>query len=159
MDDGASGAIAYIDESRSNTSWFSDWRILLVGTVRAFLLYVTLPVIAIQIWISTSQVGILATLKRMLSLLRESFKARSVITYLLGAIAFAVIPYFLITTRIPSVGAVVDLLLFGLRLLLAGLFILFGWTLTVGALKRMSDPPSEEISPLATEASPTIANA
>jgi hypothetical protein len=118
-----------------------------------------LPVIAIQIWISTSQVGLVKTAKHLPGLLRESFKARSLITYLVGAIAFGVIPYFLITTRIPSFGATADLLLFGTRLVIASLFIVFGWTITVGALRRLRMSPRDDLSPTTGEPSVAISNA
>ena len=100
----------------------------------ALLLYFILPLFSIQLWITTLREGFAPTLKRIFSVILRAFAPRSVITYLLGFIIFAVIPYFIITTRTPVKSPWLDLSLLGFRIAL-GLFIaLAGWVVTVGSL-------------------------
>ncbi len=146
-----SDGIGYIDESRSNTTWFSDWRILLVGTMRAILFYLVLPMMAIQFWITVAQHGIGGMLRRFFSVLRRSFSAKNLIAFLFGAIVFALIPYFLLKTRTPLSKPSFELIAFGARVLLSSLLILFGWTTTIGALSRLNADALPE-DPLASEA-------
>jgi hypothetical protein len=69
----------------------------------------------------------------------RAFSARSLLTYGVGMIVFALVPYFLITKRTPVESNTLELLLFGARILLAFSLMLFGWVMTMTALARPGD--------------------
>jgi hypothetical protein len=72
-------------------------------------------------------------------------------------------PYFILFTRTSVSNGWTELLLFGLRLVLAFVFTLWGWTITLGALARTTPgEPSNVGMPTADESpapSPTMAEA
>ena len=108
------------------------------SAVWALLLYFILPLFSIQLWITTLREGFAPTLKRIFRVILRAFAPLSVITYLFGFIIFAVIPYFILTTRTPSKSPWLDLGLLGFRIAL-GLFIaLVGWVVTVGSLSLLT---------------------
>ncbi|MDQ1610923.1 MAG: hypothetical protein QOG00_854, partial [Pyrinomonadaceae bacterium] len=72
--------------------------------------------------------------------------ARSVLTYGVGMIVFALIPYFLITKRTPLSSNTFELLVFGVRILVAVSLMLFGWVMTMTALARFDG----QTAPMAT---------
>jgi hypothetical protein len=61
-----------------------------------------------------------------------------VVTYTIGFIFFAVVPYFLVVTKTSVASAWLDITLLALRLVLAVLFSLVGWVVTVAALGKLS---------------------
>ncbi|MFN0119204.1 MAG: hypothetical protein ACKV2V_01740 [Blastocatellia bacterium] len=105
--------------------------------LRFLLLWLGLPLLALQLWISASLEGAGRALKSIGRNLLRAFSPRSVLTYLIGMSLFAVIPYYLFFTRTQFGGAWVEMSLLGARMTLALLFILFGWVITAGALAHM----------------------
>lgn len=130
------------------------WPTLLFATLRALLFGVILPLATIQLWIEVAGRN-LKTLfgggaksigKRIVNALSRTFSADSVLTYALGLILFFVIPYALLRPTISVKGTKSDFAIFILQLLLAFVFTLLGWIVTVASLARMYREPE----PIAT---------
>jgi hypothetical protein len=119
-----------------------NWLAAVVMTVRFLLLYLLLPLTAIQLWIAAVRENFFGNIGRALI---RAFSPRSLLTYLIGLLFFAVIPYFLFFTRTPIKSTWVEMVVFGARLALAFLFILFGWVVTLSALsKQAKENPQNE---------------
>jgi hypothetical protein len=112
-----------------------SWDSIAITTIQYLLFFLVLPVAAIHLWIGTARDGLKQTFKRMPRTLVGAFAPQSVVIYLIGFAFFAVIPYFLIVTKTEASSSWwLDAGLLGVRLLLAALFSLIGWVVTVGAL-------------------------
>lgn len=112
------------------------WKYLFVSALRLLVLGVFLPLAAMHLWLAAVRDGFLAAFARSPSLIARAFSARSVLTYGIGMIVFALIPYFLITKRTPVSSNTFELLIFGARILIAFALMLFGWVMTMTALAR-----------------------
>src|SRR5438477_374892 len=75
----------------------------------------------------------------------RAFAARSVFIYVVGFFVFALMPYFVLFTRTQVSNGWAELLFFGLRLALAFVLTLWGWTITLGALARATPTPPEAV--------------
>jgi hypothetical protein len=89
----------------------------------------------------------------------RAFSARAVLTYGIGMIVFALIPYFLITKRTPVSSGSLEIGIFGLRILLAFMLILFGWVMTMTALAHDDNEAAETPAPRLDETQPHAAPA
>jgi hypothetical protein len=132
---GAEAAGAARPPARGPLEVFS-WKEVMLTTLRALILYLVLPLIAIRLWISVTWNGLGQTLRNLPATLARALAPGAVLVYAIGLLFFGVIPYFLITTHFSRGGAWTELSLLGFRLLLATLFMLFGWVITLGALSR-----------------------
>lgn len=112
------------------------WKYLLVSALRLFVLGLFLPLAAIHLWLAAARDGLVAAYARFHRHLVRAFSARSILTYGVGMIVFALIPYFLITKRTPVESNTLELLIFGARIFLAFSLMLFGWVMTMTALAR-----------------------
>lgn len=117
------------------------------SVLRFVVLYIALPLMAIQLWIAASREGLGAALKRVWRNLVRALSLRSLLTYLTGFVIFAVIPYFLFFTRTPAKNAWLEMSLLGMRLMMALMIIFFGWVVTVGALARISSDDATPVMP------------
>ena len=106
------------------------WSYVLLVTFRLLLFGVVVPLIAINLWLGVARDG----LRGMFKGFGRVLAPQTVLTYAVGMIIFGVIPYFLLFTRIGTKGEWTELLLFGVRLLLAFLLSLTGWVLTMRTL-------------------------
>jgi hypothetical protein len=81
----------------------SKWSIAARGisALRMILLYLVLPLVAIQLWIAATRDGLHLALKGFLKSTVRAFSPRSLLTYLLISFVFGAIAYFLISTRTP----------------------------------------------------------
>jgi len=120
------------------------WQVTLATTVANVLLVVALPLAAIHLWIRTAREGLKSAIKSSARLIAGAFAPRSVLIYALGLLMFAAVPYFLVFTRTPAGNAWVEAGLLVARLVLAALFSLIGWVVTVGALAELKSKPGEE---------------
>ena len=111
-----------------------SWGSVAITTIEYLLFCLVLPLAAIHLWIGTARYGLKQAFKRSPRTLARAFAPQSVVTYVIGFAFFAVVPYFLIVTKTPSSSAWLDAGLLAARLLLAALFSLIGWVVTVGAL-------------------------
>lgn len=113
------------------------WQSVAIATLQYLLFGLVLPLAAIHLWIGTARHGLKATVKRSPRILGRAFAPQAVITYAIGFVFFAVIPYLLIVTRTSAANAWLDAGLLVARLVLAVVFSLIGWVVTVGALGRL----------------------
>jgi hypothetical protein len=116
-----------------------SWQSVALTTIEYLLFLLVLPLAAIHLWIGAAREGLNNTFKRLHRVLARAFAPQSVIIYLIGFVVFAVIPYFLIVSRTPAGNAWLDVGLLLARLLLAAVFSLVGWVVTVGALANRNE--------------------
>lgn len=130
------------------------WQEALVSTLRLLLLGLLLPLMAAHAWLSVAGAGLRATLKGFHRVVGRAFTPRSVLVYATGLLAFGLMPFFILYTRTPVSNDWAEVSLFGLRLALAFAFTLLGWTITLGALARMTDPAPPAPAPAAEQPAP-----
>ena len=115
------------------------WKYLFASALRLFVLGLLLPLAAMHLWLAAARDGLVAAFKRFHRHIIRAFSARSVFTYGVGMIVFALIPYFLVTKRTPVSNNTLEVLIFGARIVLAFSLMLFGWVMTLTALARTGD--------------------
>jgi hypothetical protein len=125
------------------------WADALTSSLWLLLLGFVLPLIAAHLWLSVARDGLKATLRRYHRLAGRAFLPRPVLAYAVGLVFFALMPYFIVFTRTPLKSAWGELLVFGLRLALAFVFTLWGWTVTLGALDSFMPPAATDAAPAA----------
>ncbi|HVG35445.1 MAG TPA: hypothetical protein VM911_20510 [Pyrinomonadaceae bacterium] len=121
-----------------------SWKEVLLTTLRFLIFGLVLPLIAIHLWIAAARRGLKGAFRNAGRVLAGALAPGAALVYAIGLLLFGVIPYFLITTTYTRGGAWTQLTLLGTRLLLASLFMLFGWLVTLGALSIIS--PDEKIT-------------
>ena len=114
------------------------WQSVALTTLQYLLFLLMFPLAAIHLWIATARDGLKASVKRSARILGRAFAPQAVVTYAIGLIFFAVIPYFLVLTKTSAASAWLDITLLVSRLGLAVLFSLVGWVVTVAALGKLS---------------------
>lgn len=119
------------------------WPTLIFATLRWLLFGLTLPLITIHLWIEAAndwhalvRGGARSIAKRTRQVLVRAFAPETVFTYTIGLILFAMLPYALLFAHLPIKGTRSDFALFTARLVLAFLFMLLGWVLTITTLAR-----------------------
>jgi hypothetical protein len=131
------------------------WPSLIFATVRCLLFGVALPLAAIHLWIEVAGRnmrdavggGGQAVLKRIGNVLARAFASESVFTYALGLIFFAAIPYALLSINFKVKGTKTDFAIFIAQSVLAFLFMLIGWIVTLTTLTRETTASSVAPSP------------
>src|SRR5205085_8930730 len=133
------------------------WQDALVSSLWLLLLGIVLPLVAAHLWLSAARDGLVFTLKRIHRVTARAFAPRSVFIYVVGFFVFALVPYFVLFTRTQVSNGWAELFFFGLRLALAFILTLWGWTITLGALARATPtPPTEDAAAVPAEsATPT----
>ena len=128
------------------------WPSLIFSTLRFALLGVAFPLATIHLWIAVAGGGFRTLFapgaklffKRIGSALATAFSSNSVLIYGLGLIIFFVLPYIALVPTFTVKGNKAEFIVFGVRLLLAFVFSLVGWVVTLTALTRaVSDLPGE----------------
>jgi len=117
-----------------------SWQSVAITTLEYLLFCLVLPLAAIHLWIGTAREGVTKTFKQSPRILARAFSPQSVISYALGFIVFAVIPYLLVVTKTPASSAWLDAGLLIARLVLGAVFSLVGWVVTIGAMCRLREP-------------------
>ena len=135
------------------------WQDALVSTLWLLLLGIILPLVAAHLWLSTARDGLLVTLKRIHRVTARAFAAQSVFIYVVGFFVFAIVPYFVLFTRTQVSNGWAELFFFALRLAVAFVLTLWGWTITLGALARATPPTTDAAAVPAESATPTDAAA
>jgi hypothetical protein len=131
------------------------WPSLIFATVRCLLFGVALPLAAIHLWIEvagrkvrdTAGGGGQAVRKRIGNVLARAFASESVFTYALGLIFFAALPYALLSIHFKVKGTKTDFAIFIAQSVLAFLFMLIGWIVTLTALTRENTASDIATSP------------
>jgi len=107
-------------------------------TLRYLLIAVIAPLLAIQLWIATSNTGLRSLVKRLGQVLSKTFAPESVLVYACGFLIFAVAPYLLLRKSISTEGAWLEISLLTVRLAASATLMLVGWVTTVGAISILS---------------------
>ena len=139
------------------------WPTLIFATLRFVLAGVAFPLVTIHFWIAVAggglrtlfSDGVKSFFKRFGSTLARAFSPDSVLIYGLGLIIFFVLPYVILSPVIRINSNKMEFVVFGLRLLLAFLFSLLGWVLTLTALARAVPSSPAEVSAASNVALPT----
>jgi hypothetical protein len=129
------------------------WAYVFYSALRLFLLGFVLPLIAIHLWIVAARDGLRAAILRHHRVVARALSARSVFTYALGMIVFALLPYFFIIKQTPSRTGWLELSFLSTRLVVTFLLTLFGFVSTVAALARI-DGGAERATTLAPQPAP-----
>ena len=142
------------------------WQNVVFPALRLVALGVVLPLAAIHFWIALAHRGLKETLKKSPRILAGAFAPQSIFIYAVGLFVFALVPYFLVFTRTSVTNGWLELIIFGLRLALAFVFTLWGWTITLGALTNITGgthatvpPPPDEATHAAPSAQPQVQEA
>jgi hypothetical protein len=115
-----------------------DWRAAILSTLRYLAFGLVLPLTAIHLWLATSKEGLGPAIRKLKTLLARAFAPQSVLTYVVGFLIFAVIPYFLFFKTISTKHAWLELSLFVARLAIVFTLTLLGWVMTVAAISLLS---------------------
>lgn len=125
------------------------WKYVFVSALRLLLLGVLLPLLAMHLFVAAARRGLLRRFGRTLG---RAYAPRSVLTYAVGMIVFALLPYFLFNLRTPASAGWLEVSLLSLRLGLVFLLTLGGALMTMTALARADD--DGETSPAPAAAAP-----
>jgi hypothetical protein len=141
-----------------------SWKEVVLTTLRFLLFGLVLPLLTIHLWIAAARRGLGGASRNAGRVLAGALAPGAVLVYAIGLLLFGVVPYFLITTTYSRGGAWMQIILLSARLLVASLFMIFGWLITLGALSIMSPearalPPAAplETAAIETEAATPIA--
>ena len=124
-----------------------DWRAAILSTLRYLAFGLVLPLTAIHLWLATSKEGLGPAIKKLKTLLARAFAPQSVLTYIVGFLIFAVIPYFLLFKTIPTKHAWLEVSLLAARLAIVFTLTLLGWVMTVKAISLLSTSPLSTSQP------------
>ncbi len=106
--------------------------------LRYLLVAVVAPLLAIQLWIVTSNTGLRSLVKSLGQVLSRTFAPHSVFVYACGFLIFAVAPYLLLRKSISTERAWLEISLVTVRLAASAMLMLVGWVTTVGAISILS---------------------
>jgi len=109
-----------------------------VTTLRYLLVAVVAPLLAIQLWIATSNTGLRSLVKRLGQVLAKTFAPHSVLVYACGFLIFAVAPYLLLRKSISTEHTWLEISLLTVRLAASATLMVVGWVTTVGAISILS---------------------
>jgi len=115
-----------------------SWQSVAITAVQYLLFCLILPLAAIQLWIATARDGLKQSFKSSARILARAFAPQAVVTYAIGFVFFAVVPYFLVVPTTHLAKPWLEAGLLALRLVLAVFFSLIGWVVTFGALGELS---------------------
>ena len=115
-----------------------DWRAAILSTLRYLAFGLVLPLTAIHLWLATAPEGLGSAIKKLKTLLARAFAPQSVLTYIVGFLVFAVIPYFLLFKTITTKHAWLEISLLVVRLAIIFTLTLLGWVMTVKAISLLS---------------------
>jgi hypothetical protein len=115
-----------------------EWREIILNTIWYLSLYLVFPLSLIQLWIAANFKGLGRAFKSFPQIFLRTFLPAPLVVYLVGSIFFLFTPLFLIFSTTPIGTWWMDLTVLALRLIVAAIFIFFGWTLTVGILAELN---------------------
>jgi hypothetical protein len=128
------------------------WPTLLITTLRFVLFGVAFPLATIHFWIEASVCDVRASfagglktiLGRIQHALARAFSSEAVFIYGVGLILFVLGPYLFLFVTFTIKGNKTDFAVFILQLVLAFVFTLIGWVVTVTTLAR-ANPHTEPV--------------
>lgn len=132
-----------------------SWKEVVLTTLRFLIFGLILPLLAIHLWIAAARRGLKGAFRNAGRVLVSALAPGAVLVYMVGLLLFGVVPYFLITTTYSRGGAWTQITLLSARLLVASLFMFFGWLVTLGALSIISPEERALSRAMPVEAAPT----
>jgi hypothetical protein len=143
------------------------WPTLLFATLRFLLLGLVLPLGTIHLWIegtandvrTSLSGGAKPVLKRIGNAFARALTFDSVLIYAIGLIVFVLIPYAILFVPFKVAGTKSDFAVFITRLLLAYIFTLVGWVITLSTLARTAPQASPVVTADTVPESPAEAPA
>lgn len=121
----------------------AQWRTILSASLRLMLYGIALPLAAVHLWIAAAHDGLKQTFKGAGRITLRAFRPQPVLIYTIGLVIFGLIPCLLLFIRTPASNAWLEIGLLTARLILAFIFFLFGWVITLGALTEMNRTKEE----------------
>jgi hypothetical protein len=128
------------------------WQEALMSSLWILLFGVVLPLLAAHLWLSAARAGLWPTVKRVHRVAARAFAPRSLSVYLVGFFVFGLVTYFVLYTRTPVSNGWAELFVFALRLAFTFALTLLGWTITLGALARVTPPDARAVEAAPAEA-------
>jgi hypothetical protein len=110
----------------------------LATTLRYLLIAVVAPMLAIQLWIATTNGGLRSLAKRLRGVLARTFAPQSMFVYGCGFLIFAAVPYVLLQIGISSQRPWLEVSVLIMRMAVSAILILLGWVTTVGAISILN---------------------
>lgn len=98
--------------------------------------WLVLPLAAMQAWVMAARAGVVKTWRDLPQILVKTFKPQSLITYTIGFIVFAGLPYGILQASLPTGWRRGQVAWLVARLIVAVVLAGLGWTLTVMTLAR-----------------------
>jgi hypothetical protein len=111
----------------------------LLPGIRAIILYLVVPLIAIRLWIAVTQEGVASAFKRLGKHFIGALAPRALAIYVIVALIFGALVWGLVFTRTQIGGPWVEIVLLAGRLAMAGVVIFIGWFLALGALAKANE--------------------
>lgn len=111
-----------------------QWGVAILTSVRYLTFGLALPLMLIQLWISTVQQGLWSAIRCLKEHVLRAYSPNSVLIYMCGFVVFGVGPYLLLFKTTATAHAWVEFPLFVGRLALVFGLTLFGWVITMQAL-------------------------
>lgn len=109
-----------------------------ITALRYLLIAVVAPLLTIQLWIATTNLGLRALPKSLRAIATKTIAPQSVFVYACGFLVFAVAPYFLIEKTVTVERAWLEWSLLIVRLAASATLIVLGWVTTVGAISILN---------------------
>ena len=110
------------------------WRVAFLNAIRYLIFFLLLPLVLVQLWISTARYGLKLAIRQFKDHLQNAYSPQSVLIYMCGFSVFAILPYLLLFQSTTSKHAWLEFGLFVGRIAVVFLLTLFGWVVTVQAL-------------------------
>lgn len=112
--------------------------VTLITTLRYLLIFVVAPMLAIQLWIATTNSDLRSLVRSLRSVVSKTFAPQSVFVYGCGFLIFAVVPFALLHIWPAIERPWLELSVLVVRMTASALLILLGWVTTVGAISILS---------------------
>jgi hypothetical protein len=125
------------------------WPTLLFSTLRWLVFGIALPLATIYLWLLKAEISNLKSqdptdvrrstpsiMRRGKQVLANAFTPGSVLTYTIGLVLFALVPYGILFVQLPLQGGRTDFVILIARLVFVFIATLFGWVLTITALAQ-----------------------
>ena len=111
----------------------------LLPGMRAIILYLIVPLVAIRLWIAVTREGVASAFKRLGRHFIRALAPRALAIYVSVALIFGALVWGLVFTRTQFGGPWIEITLLAGRLVMAGVVIFIGWFLALGALAKANE--------------------
>jgi len=123
-------AVYGVNKVQTHVTFATTLRYLMIGVVA--------PMLAIQLWIATTNSGLRSIVRSLRGVLSKTFAPQSLFVYGCGFLIFAVVPYALLHIWPAIDRPWLELSVLVVRMAASALLILLGWVTTVGAISILN---------------------